>query len=97
MGKALFDTLEYVKLLREVNFEQHQAEGLSKAQIMVAQSLLTHTATQNDLLILQAALKEDIRSEINKLQKEMHQLFIHILIANFTILGLGLGGMSFLA
>lgn len=74
MAIALFDTLEYVKLLKQVNFTQQQAECLSEAQNMVAQSVLSQTATQNDLINTRTALKEDIRVEVNELRKEMHQM-----------------------
>jgi hypothetical protein len=74
MTHALFDTLEYVKLLRQVNFEQHQAEGLSKAQMMVAQSILTHTATQNDLIIMTTNLRVEIHQIRDELRAEIHQI-----------------------
>ena len=107
MAIALFDTLEYVKLLKQVNFTQQQAECLSEAQNMVAQSVLSQTATQNDLINTRTALKEDIRVEVNELRKEMHQirdelrkdmhqLSYNIIIANITIGALIVGVLGFI-
>src|SRR5271156_4392459 len=96
MTHALFDTLEYVRLLRQVNFEQHQAEGLSKAQMMVSQSILTHTATQNDLIIMTANLRNEMHQVGDELRKDMHQLFINNVIINLTFMGIILGAMAYM-
>lgn len=107
MTHALFDTLEYVRLLKQVNFEQNQAEGLGKAQMMVSKSLLTHTATQNDLIIMTTNLRtemhqirDELRKEMHKLRddlrKDMHQLFINNVIINLTFMGIILGAMAYM-
>ncbi len=96
MAKALFNTLEYVKLLIKADFNQKQAEGLSEAQMMVSQSLLTHTATQNDLIIMTANLRNEMHQIRDDLRKDMHQLFINIVITNLTFTGIILGTMAYM-
>lgn len=55
-----FDTLAYVKTLREAGVEEKQAEAQATALAAVLKSGVTDLATKQDMELLRAELKKDL-------------------------------------
>lgn len=73
MQAAMFNTLEYVKLLIGMGFSQSQAEGLNEAQNMVTHAILSQVANSadlKDLRITASLTTHELRAEINELRTE---------------------------
>lgn len=69
MTTLTFDTLAYVKTLRDAGVEEKQAEAQATALAAVLKSGTTDLATQRDIEALRADLKKDIellRAETNQ-------------------------------
>lgn len=69
MTTITFDTLAYVKTLREAGVEEKQAEAQAEALATVLKSGTADLATQRDIESLRADLKRDmelIRAELKK-------------------------------
>ena len=59
MTTITFDTLAYVKTLREAGVEEKQAEAQAAALAAVLKSGVTDLATKQDIDLLRADLKRD--------------------------------------
>lgn len=59
MTTITFDTLAYVKTLREAGIEEKQAEAQAVALADVLKSGVTDLATKQDIELLRAELKRD--------------------------------------
>ncbi len=59
MTTITFDTLAYVKTLREAGVEEKQAEAQAAALAAVLKSGVTDLATKQDIDLLRAELKRD--------------------------------------
>ena len=69
MTTITFDTLAYVKTLREAGIEEKQAEAQAEALATVLKSGTADLATQRDVESLRADLKRDaelLRAELKK-------------------------------
>lgn len=60
MSTITFDTLAYVKTLREAGVEEKQAEAQAAALAAVLKSGVTDLATKQDMELLRAELKKDL-------------------------------------
>lgn len=60
MSTITFDTLAYVKTLREAGVEEKQAEAQATALAAVLKSGVTDLATKQDMELLRAELKKDL-------------------------------------
>ena len=60
MTALTFDTLAYVKTLRDAGVEEKQAEAQATALATVLKSSATDLATKSDLDLLKAELKRDL-------------------------------------
>ena len=60
MTTLTFDTLAYVKTLRDAGVEEKQAEAQASALATVLKSSATDLATKSDLDLLKAELKRDL-------------------------------------
>ena len=60
MTTLTFDTLAYVKTLREAGVEEKQAEAQATALATVLKSGVTDLATKQDMELLRAELKKDL-------------------------------------
>jgi predicted nucleic acid-binding Zn-ribbon protein len=74
MTQPLFNTLKYVKLLREAGFNQQQAEGLNEATMEAIQVALSQVATQVDLRQLRADIHIEIQSVRAELKAEIQSV-----------------------
>ena len=68
MTTITFDTLKFVRKLRESGFEEKQAEGIADA--FKEASFEAEFATKRDLKELETALKIDI----DRLRHDMHEM-----------------------
>ena len=59
MTTITFDTLAYVKTLREAGVEEKQAEAQAAALAAMLKSSVTDLATKQDIDLLRAELKRD--------------------------------------
>ena len=76
MTTITFDTLAYVKALREAGVEEKQAEAQATALVAVLKSGSTDLATQRDIESLRADFKRDIevlRAEVKRDIAEVNQ------------------------
>ena len=71
MTTLTFDTLAYVKTLREAGVEETQAEAQATALATVLKSGTTDLATQRDMESLRADLKRDMELLRAELKKDM--------------------------
>ena len=60
MTTITFDTLAYVKTLREAGIDEKQAEAQAVALASVLKSGVTDLATKQDMELLRAELKKDL-------------------------------------
>ena len=60
MTTITFDTLAYVKTLREAGVEEKQAEAQATALAAVLKSGITDLSTKQDMELLRAELKKDL-------------------------------------
>ena len=60
MTTITFDTLAYVKTLREAGVDEKQAEAQAVALASVLKSGVTDLATKQDMELLRAELKKDL-------------------------------------
>ena len=60
MTAITFDTLAYVKTLREAGIEEKQAEAQATALAAVLKSGVTDLAMKQDMELLRAELKKDL-------------------------------------
>ena len=60
MTTITFDTLAYVKTLREAGVEEKQAEAQATALAAVLKSGITDLSTKQDMELLHAELKKDL-------------------------------------
>ena len=60
MTTITFDTLAYVKKLREAGIDEKQAEAQAVALASVLKSGVTDLATKQDMELLRAELKKDL-------------------------------------
>ncbi|MGA2654848.1 MAG: hypothetical protein ABSF18_02570 [Gammaproteobacteria bacterium] len=74
MAIALFDTLEYVKLLTQADFNQKQAEALNGAQMIAMQALLTQVATHANFQDLRVATHNDMQNLRAETHRDMQNL-----------------------
>ena len=76
MTTITFDTLAYVKTLREAGIEEKQAEAQAAALATVLKSGTADLATQRDIESLRSDVKRDIdllRAELKKDLAETHR------------------------
>lgn len=76
MSAITFDTLAYVKTLREAGVEEKQAEAQAVALAEVLKSGTADLATQRDIESLRSDVKRDIellRAELKKDISETHR------------------------
>ncbi len=72
-----FDTLEYVKELKEDGFTDKQADSLAKAKKKVINEAMDNTlATKSDIHEIKNALKEDIDEVIDHIKDFKSELQI---------------------
>ncbi len=60
MTTLTFDTLAYVKTLRDAGIDEHQAEAQATALATVLKSSASDLVTKSDLDLLKAELKRDL-------------------------------------
>ncbi len=60
MSAITFDTLAYVKTLRDVGVDEKQAEAQAATLAAVLKSGVTDLATKQDIDLLRAELKRDV-------------------------------------
>jgi len=66
-----FDTLEYARRLRQIGFDEKQAEGMTQA---LATAMTDTLATKQDLSELQVLLKADIRDVQRLLKADIREV-----------------------
>jgi hypothetical protein len=71
-----FDTLEYVKELKEGGFTDKQADSLAKAQKKVIEAMDKTLATKSDIHEIKNILKEDIHEVIDHIKDFKSELQI---------------------
>ncbi len=119
MAHALINTLEYVKLLTQAGFNQREAEGLNKAQMMATEAIVSQVATREDLKDLRnemqnefknvrvemqtmahelraeiKAVEHRLEAKIDALRPFVYRVMVTIMLANLTIIGLGMGALA---
>ncbi|MBF0173649.1 MAG: DUF1640 domain-containing protein [Magnetococcales bacterium] len=80
-----FDTLKFVRRLRDAGVEEKQAEAFSEALREVQDSQLKDLATRGDIAALKSEMRE-IRSEMRELEYRLTLKLGGLMIAGFGAL-----------
>lgn len=101
-----FDTLKYVKMLIAAGFNQEQAESINGTQMMAIETLLSQVATRSEMHSEFQKPRAEMNAEFQNVHTEMKELeyrmksmvytcTISIIIAMFTVLGLGIATIPY--
>lgn len=80
-----FDTLRFVRRLRDAGVEERQAEAFSEALREVQDSQLKELATQGDIAAIRSDMR-DIKSEMRELEYRLTIKLGGLMIAGFGLL-----------
>ncbi len=74
MAFAVFDSLEYVKVLTKAEFPEKQAEAIGEVQIMAIRAIITQVVSPAEMQELRTELRAEMHELRTELRAEMHEL-----------------------